>query len=75
MNRRTFLAAAAAILTNMGVAEAQQLTCPADVRVPADAPDLVTQDIQFPGDAAGDVPTRCDDRQPRPAHLGRRPGR
>src|SRR6266550_4214268 len=45
------IAAAAAVLMSMGVAEAQQLACPDDVRVPEDAADLVMQDVQFPGDA------------------------
>src|SRR6202140_3125933 len=67
------IAAAAAVLTNMGVAEAQQLACPADVRVPADAPDLVTQDVQFPGDAgplfAYMAQPLTDDPSPIPAVL------
>jgi carboxymethylenebutenolidase len=67
------IAAAAAILANMEVAEAQQLACPADVRIPPDAPDLVTQDVQFPGDAgplfAYLAQPRTDDPSPIPAVL------
>jgi carboxymethylenebutenolidase len=67
------IAAAAAVLTNMGVAEAQQLSCPADVTVPPDAPDLVTQDVQFPGDAgplfAYLAQPRTDDPSPIPGVL------
>jgi carboxymethylenebutenolidase len=65
------IAAAAAVLTSMGVAEAQQLACPDDVRVPEDAPDLVMQDVQYPGDAgpifAYIAQPRTDDPSPIPA--------
>jgi carboxymethylenebutenolidase len=67
------IAAAAALLANMGVAEAQQLSCASDVRVPADAPDLATQDLQFPGDAgplyAYMAQPRTDDSSPLPGVL------
>ena len=67
------LATAAALVAGMGVGEAQQLACPDDVRVPADAPDLVTQDVQFPGDAGalfGYVARlRMDDASPIPGVL------
>jgi len=67
------IAAAAAVLANMGVAEAQQLSCASDVRVPSDAPDLITQDLQFPGDAgplfAYMAQPRTDDSYPLPGVL------
>jgi carboxymethylenebutenolidase len=67
------LATAAAVVAGMGVGEAQQLACPDDVRVPADAPDLVTQDVQFPGDAGAlfgyVAQLRTDDPAPIPGVL------
>src|SRR5260370_41331668 len=58
------IAAAAAVLASMGVVEAQQLSCASDVRVPADAPDLITQVLQFPGIAG---PLFASRAQPRTA--------
>ena len=67
------VAAAAALLTHMGIAEAQQLSCASDVRVPADAPDLVTQDVPFPGEAgplfAYMAQPKTDDASPLPGVL------
>lgn len=46
------VAAAVAALSGYAVVNAQTTsTCPADASVPADAPDLNTSDVQFPGDA------------------------
>lgn len=48
-------------------------TCPADVKVPADAPDLDTADVQFPGDAstlnAYTARLKSDNPTPLPAVL------
>lgn len=45
-------ATAVAALAGYGILHAQSAsTCAADARVPADAPDLVVADVQFPGDA------------------------
>jgi carboxymethylenebutenolidase len=43
-------AGAAAVVQSMGLAQAVD-TCPADVRVPEDAPDVEWHDIQYPGKA------------------------
>ena len=46
------IAAAMTALAGYGVLHAQTTsTCPVDASVPADAPDLVASDVQFPGDA------------------------
>jgi carboxymethylenebutenolidase len=46
------VASATAALAGFGVLHAQTAsTCPVDASVPADAPDLVVADVQFPGDA------------------------
>src|SRR5258708_562042 len=46
-------AAALAAVSGYGVARADTAVaaCPADASVPADAPDLMVSDVQFPGDA------------------------
>ncbi len=45
-------AAAVAVLDEFGVSEAfAQSSCPADVHVPVDAPDLISQNVSYPGDA------------------------
>src|SRR5439155_2964131 len=45
------VAAAAAVVASMGVVEGQQAACPEGIQVPADAPDLIVQDVEFPGEA------------------------
>ncbi|HTM51020.1 MAG TPA: dienelactone hydrolase family protein [Bryobacteraceae bacterium] len=45
------IAAAAAVVAGMGVLDAQPPACPDGIKVPDDAPDLVMQDVQFPGEA------------------------
>jgi carboxymethylenebutenolidase len=45
------VATATAAVAAMGVAEAQQTAaCPADLRVPENAPDIVARDVEYPGD-------------------------
>jgi carboxymethylenebutenolidase len=44
-------AAALAVLKGYEVFGQAVTACPADVRVPADAPDLATQDVTYPGEA------------------------
>jgi carboxymethylenebutenolidase len=46
------LAAAVATLSGYEAFGQAATSCPADVRVPADAPDLVTQDVQYPGESS-----------------------
>src|SRR6266542_2211065 len=48
------VAAALATLRGYDVWAQAATPCPADVRVPADAPDLVVQDVTYPGEA-GDL--------------------
>jgi len=48
------IAAAFATLRGYDVFAQASTPCPADVRVPADAPDLLAQDVTYPGDA-GDL--------------------
>jgi carboxymethylenebutenolidase len=46
------IATAAATVSAMGVAEAQQIAaCPADLRVPEDASDIAARSVEYPGDA------------------------
>ncbi|MFN7936274.1 MAG: dienelactone hydrolase family protein [Bryobacteraceae bacterium] len=47
------VAMVSAALNNMGAPlKAQTSSCPVDLRVPADAPDIVGEDVQFPGDSS-----------------------
>jgi carboxymethylenebutenolidase len=47
------VAIVSAALNNMGAPlKAQNASCPVDLRVPADAPDIVGQDVEFAGDAS-----------------------
>jgi carboxymethylenebutenolidase len=46
------IATATAAVTALGVAKAQQTAaCPADLRVPENAPDIVARDVEYTGDA------------------------
>ncbi len=45
------VAVASAVIASMGVLDAQPPACPDGIKVPDDAPDLVMQDVQFPGEA------------------------
>jgi carboxymethylenebutenolidase len=49
--KHTGSAAALAVLKGYEVFGQAVTACPADVRVPADAPDLATQDVTYPGEA------------------------